>query len=306
MGARRVLVLLAGALAVLAVACADDESPPGSSGTPTALRVASFDFAESELLAELYAQGAEQAGIPVERVGPVGPREIVAPALEQGRIDLVPEYLGTASRFFGADEVARDPLTARLDLVDRLEERELTALGVSGARDVNVVAVTSDTADQLGLRSVSDLREVAGDLRFGGPPECPERELCLRGLEATYGLVFGEFVAQPSLTFTVEALRRDEIDIGLFFSTAAELDDGDLVVLRDDRGLQPPENIVPIVRLDALERWGPELVATADAISAAMTTNELRGLNGRVDDGDAVEVVAAEWLASELGDGRDD
>lgn len=306
MGARRVLVLLAGALAVLAVACADDESSSGASGPPTELRVASFDFAESELLAELYAQGAEQAGIPVERVGPIGPREIVAPSLEQGRIDLVPEYLGTASRFFGADEVARDPLTARLDLVDRLEERELTALGVSGARDVNVVAVTSDTADQLGLRSVSDLRGIAGDLRFGGPPECPERELCLIGLEATYGLVFGEFVAQPSLTFTVEALRRDEIDIGLFFSTAAELDDGDLVILRDDRGLQPPENIVPIVRLDALERWGPELAAMADAISAAMTTSQLRRLNGRVDDGGAVEVVAAEWLASELGEARDD
>lgn len=254
---RRALVLVVVAVALLVGACGDDEEPVDRSAPPAGLRVASFDFGESELLAELYAQGAELVGVPVDRLGPVGPREITAPALEQGRIDLVPEYLGTASLFFGVEEVARDPLTARLDLIDRLEHRGLTALGLSRARDINVVVVSGDTAAELGLRSVSDLVPVAGSLRFGGPPECPERDLCLRGLEAAYGLAFAEFVPQPSLAFTAEALRRDEIDVGLLFSTAGELVDGDLLVLRDDRDLQPPDHVVPIVRLDALERWRP-------------------------------------------------
>lgn len=292
---------------VLTGACAavDDDTSTGRTSSSEALRIASFDFAESRLLAELYAQGAELAGVPVVRVGAIGPREITAPALELDHVDLVPEYLGSASRFFGVTEVARDPPTARRDLADRLEERGLTALGVSEAEDVNAFAVSRKAAEELELRSVSDLAPFAATMRFGGPPECVERELCLRGLEATYGLVFAEFVAQPTLAFTVESLRRDEIDVGLLFSTAGELEGTDLVLLDDDRGLQPPENIVPVVRIEALDRWGPELAATVDAISEVLTTRELRALNRRMADGEDVATMVAAYLLPRVGPERD-
>lgn len=273
-------------------ACGADDG--GSTGPVEAdgVRIASFDFAESELLGELYAQVVEAEGVPVVRLGAVGPREVVAPALEGGVVDLVPEYLGTAAGHFGA---------ATLDgpgLDDAIGPRGLVALTPSSAQDVNVFVVSVALADQLGLTQLSDLADTASSARFGGPVECPERDLCLLGLAETYGLTFAEFVPQRSLAVTAEALRRGEIDVGLMFSTSAELDPGEFVALLDDRGLQPPENVVPVVRAAAVERWGDALPDALDDLSRSLTTEELREMNRRVADGESVATVAGSWLAA--------
>ena len=257
----------------------------------------SFDFVESEILAELYAQAAEGVGILVVRLGAIGPREIVMPAMRNGQLDLVPEYLGSALQFAGVVEPPGDPTAAAALLDARVEDFGINVLTPSSAVDSNVFVVSDVTADLHGLDSVSDLEGVPLT-RFGGPAECPERLYCLVGLRETYGVSFEEFVAQPSLAFTAEALRRDEIDVGLMFSTSAELNAPDLVELLDDRRLQPPENVVPMLRRDSLERWGPELVAALDGLSDRLTTLDLRWLNGLVADGAAVEDVARDWLTS--------
>lgn len=273
----------------------------GPSAVPEAvdgIRIASFDFAESVLLAELYAQIIESTGIPVVRLGAIGPREIIAPALESGHIDLVPEYLGTALQFAGAARPDPDTDSALAALEQRLARRGLTALDAAAAQDQNVFAVTSELAERYGLEDISHLAPLASQLRFGGTPECPDRPLCLAGLESVYGLRFAEFVPQRSLAFTAEALRRKEIDVGLMFSTASALVAFDLVVLRDDRMMQPAENVVPVVRVDALDRWGPDVADRLNALAARLTTVELRILNVRVDNEESVERVARDWLTT--------
>lgn len=277
-------------------ACGGDADTEGEPTAATGVRVAGFDFAESTLLAEMYAQVIESMGLPVVRLGPIGPREIIAPAMELGRIDLVPEYLGTALQYAGATATDPDTESALADLDSRLASRRLTTLEASPAQDKNVVVVTTETADREGLESISDLSSVSAGLRFGGPVECPDRPLCLLGLQGVYGLSFVEFVPQESLAFTAEALRRGEIDVGLMFSTASELEASDLVGLVDDRGLQPAENIVPVVRIDALEQWGPVLAESLDRLSRQLTTSDLRMLNLRTANGEPVEDVARDWL----------
>lgn len=279
-------------------ACGDDREAEAVDDRAAAIRVASFDFAESALLAELYAQALESGGLPVIRLGSIGPREIIAPAQELDLIDVVPEYLGTALQYAGVPEPNPDPVAARELLNDRLLGRGLTALEPSPAEDKNVIVVTRDTAEANDLAIISDLSPLAERQRFGGPAECPDRPLCLVGLDAVYGLRFAEFVPQRSLAFTAEALRRGEIDVGLMFSTASELEADDLVELADDRRMQPAENVVPVVRLDALERWGPALADSLDRVSVHLTTADLRGLNLQVADGEPVEDVAARWLST--------
>lgn len=254
--------------------------------------MASFDFAESRVIAEVYAQTLEARGIEVERLGSVGPREVVAPALEQGLIDVVPEYLGTAASYFGSDDT--DP--AAVEAV--LSERGLVLLDAAPAEDVNVFVVTTTTADDHGLTAISDLSGVAHDFRLGGPVECPERPYCLAGLTATYGLVFAEFVPLRTLAMTGEALERGEIEVGVMFSTAAALTSGPFITLIDDRELQPPEFVVPVVRRTALDRWGPELAAALNDVSARLTTGALQGMNRRVQDGTPVVETASGWLRS--------
>lgn len=283
---------------IVSTACGSGgEGASGGDTTPddatAALRVGMFDFDESELLAEIYAQALERAGIPVRRVAVGGPREIMAPAIEQGLIDLLPEYLGTATDYYGAT-APTGPAPTIAGLRALLEPRGLTALTPAGAQNTNAFVVLATST--LGPR-ISDLADAAPDLRIGGPPECRDRPLCLAGLESVYGLRFGEFVAQPSLVITAEALRRDEIDVGVMFSTDATLTD-EFTVLEDDRDLQPAENIVPVIRTEALVRWGEaEIAAALDGVSIDLTTPELRELNRRAAF-DEIAAVAADWLAS--------
>jgi osmoprotectant transport system substrate-binding protein len=294
---RRIRFLVMVLAFTLCASCGSSEtaSAAAQGAEPETLRIASFDFAESELLAELFAQIAESIDVPVTRLGAVGPREIVSPALETGAIDLVPEYLGTALRFAGHDEALADAGAAADQLGDLLGGRGLIVLDPASASDVNVFAVSAATAASLGLEKLSDLQG-AGLARFGGPPECPDRPLCLVGLAERYGVNFEEFVPQTSLPFTAESLRRGEIDIGLFFSTSPELDDEQFRVLRDDLELQPPENLIPVIREDALDRWGDELADRVNEVMMQLTTDELRQLNRMVADGQQRADVVADWL----------
>ena len=292
-------------LAMIALSCGSNGDGDAGPEAADGLRIASFDFAESALLAEMYAQAAEAVGVPVVRLGPVGPREIVAPALELGRIDLVPEYLGSALANWGSPEPNADRASSWNELNRLVNPRGLQALEPALAEDTNAFAVTATTAGDADLSSLSDLIPLAPTQRFGGPPECPDRPLCLLGLQEVYGLEFAEFVPQRSLQFTAEALRRGEIDVGLMFSTAPELLETDLVVLTDDRFLQPAENIIPLARTDALGRWGPRVAEALRVISGELSTIDLRLLNLRVAEGETIEEVAQDWLAQQTAQNED-
>ena len=289
--------------ALLAVGgCGPEASPApaGQSGDEEAIRIASFDFAESELLAEIYALGLEDKGYGVERFTNLGPREIVQPALQQDRVDFVPEYLGAALNFVTLGKTGLTSNTARMHeaLAGVLARAGIEVLDPSPAQDQNGIVVARRTATAHRLKTVSDLGGVDGDLVFGGPPECPSRPLCLPGLEETYGLAFGDFVTLDSGgPKTVAAIRGGEVDVALLFTTDPVLEDGDIVLLEDDRRLQPAENITPVLRSEVVDRFGKDLTDVVNQLSSKLTTAELRRLNRRVQvDGEDAAEVAREWL----------
>ncbi len=261
----------------------------------------SFDFPESEVLAELYAQVLRFHGYPVEVVPRLGPREIVEPALEQDRVDLVPGYLGSGLNFlYEQARVATADSQATYSLLQRaLAARGLTALAFAPAQDRNGFVVTGDAARKRRLRNLTDLRPIARQLTFGGPPECPDRPLCLRGLRDAYGLEFRRFESMPSRTATADALEAGEIDVGMLETTDGNLAGRDLVQLADDRRLQPAENVVPLLRQQIIAAYGSALVRLVDAVTAQLTTSDLVRMNGRVElDRAEPAAVAADWLRS--------
>jgi osmoprotectant transport system substrate-binding protein len=277
----------------------EDRSTP-SALDDNAITIASFDFAESELLAEIYGQALESQGLQVRRALRLGPREFVTPALAAGLVEFVPEYAGTALQFMSAGEAVPSEATRGTHdaLSSALEDRRIVALAAAPAQDANAVVVTEETAQRYDLVAISDLADVASTLSFGGPPECPTRPFCLLGLREMYGLNFETFVGlDVGGPVTRQALARGDIDVALLFTTDPSIDD--FVVLRDDRGLQPAENVVPMVREEAVDRWGQELVTAVDAVSAGLTTEALRSLNAQMDGGRRAEEVAAEWLAGQ-------
>ena len=245
--------------------------------------VASFDFPESELVAEIYAGALEAAGIPVRRDFGLGPRELVQPALLGGLVDVVPEYLGTALASLSPEPGVdmRDPVAVRLRLAEVLARWDVRVLDASPGQNQNGFAVTREVAQRLGLRSVSDLAGVE-EVVVGGPPECRERLQCLRGLEDVYQLEVDDFVPFDTEGQRVLALREQVVNVAVMFTTDGQLAGGDLVLLDDDRRLQPAEHLVPLVSGQAADRYGPRLVAALGSVSALLTTESLTFLNWRV------------------------
>jgi osmoprotectant transport system substrate-binding protein len=304
-GALRSVALLA--LAGLAVTLVGCGSQPQADGRDSALgdeaiTVASFDFPESELLAEIYAQALQAGGFDTQLERRVGPRELVQPALASGLVEFVPEYSGTALEFIslGAAEPTSDGAVTRAALRRAVDHDRIVALEPAPAQDANAVVVTRDLADRYHLDEVSDLEAVAPQLTIGGPPECPTRSFCLAGLERVYGLQFETFLPlDAGGPLTHQALTGGHIDVAVLFTTDPEIDTPALAVLDDDRRLQPAENVVPLVRAEIVERWGDALVRLVDGVSARLTTEDLRALNARVADGDSPAAVAERWLDAE-------
>ena len=259
---------------------------------------ASYDFQENQILAEVYAEAVERAGLPVEVEHGIGVREVVAPALEQGVVDVVVEYLGTALVYAQppGSELPVAPEEMRELLEETMADRGVDVLDAARAEDQNGFAVTTAFASEHGTGKLSDLAPLAADLTFGGPAECPDRPLCLPGLREVYGLEFGDVRTMDSRAATVEALIAGQIDVGLLETTDARLEIAPVTLLVDDLGLQPHENVVPMVRQEVVERWGEKLTDALDETSSRLTTVGLIRLNQAVElDGRTPEEAAAEW-----------
>jgi len=171
-------------------------------------------------------------------------------------------------------------------LASTIADRGLTALEPAAAENRNGMVVTADTAADLELRTISDLAPWAGSMVFGGPPECPERDLCLPGLEQIYGLHFESFLPlDTGGPLSADAIQRGTVDVGMLFTTDGMLAGDDLVLLRDDRHLQPAESVTPIVRADTLERFGGGVRSALDTVSDQLTTEDLRQMNASVSAG---------------------
>jgi osmoprotectant transport system substrate-binding protein len=274
--------------------------PPAEDPRRPVIQLASFDFPESELLGQLYGQALVQHGYPVEQVVQLGAREVVAPALEQGKVDMVPEYQGSVLNFLNdRDRVATaDPGLTHARLEQVFAPRGVSVLAYAPAQDRNGFVVSGELAREHDLEKLSDLVPLAGELVLGGPPECPQRPLCLKGLENVYDLHFARFEATASRSTTARALQTGEIDVGMIDTTDPNMvkPGNDLVQLADDKQLQPADNVVPVVRREVVDAYGPSMVRLLNAVSAQLTTAELTRLNLQVADGRSPADAAEGWL----------
>ena len=291
-------LLAAGLLLGVCGSGGDDEgSSEGGGGTEEKgqITVGDDSFAESQIVAEMYAQILENAGYEVDRKSTKS-REIRLPAMESGEIDVAPEYFATLVSVLDpkAGRVST-PEDATAALEPLLADMGLTVLEAAEAVDTNVFVVTPELAEK--YTSLSDLAPDAADLTLGGPAECPTRPYCIPGLKDVYGIEFGEFESLDYGPATVAALKEEAVDVALLFSTDGTIGAEGLVVLEDDMGLQAADNITPLVNEEVLDGEVEELL---NSVSAALTTEIVTELNTRVGvDQEDPEDVATEFLEQE-------
>lgn len=263
----------------------------GASGD--SIIVGSADFPESQLIAKIYAEALKAKGVEVTEKPSIGSREVTIPALKDGSIDLMPEYggallqyLDSATKAVSSEDVAKE-LTTKIPA-------GLAVLTASEAEDKDVLTVKKEIADQYKLKTIEDLQPVAKDLVLGGPPEWKTRLNGVAGLKSVYNLEFKEFSAlDAGGPLTLNALLSGQVQVADLFSTDPALAENNLVALEDNKNLFLSENIVPVINQ---KKSSDAVKETLDKVSAALTTEDLIKMNGRVAKFEDIGEIAKEWL----------
>jgi osmoprotectant transport system substrate-binding protein len=291
---KRRLVLTLTALAVLAAACGGT-SAPAAKGT---IVVGGFGFPESSILAQVYGQALAHDGYTITYKLNLGQREVVAPAIKSGQIDLYPGYAATDLEYYNnkAGEATGDVAATTAKLNSYLQPLGLAALSPSAAVDQNAFAVTKETqAKYNNITKLSDLAPIAGQLTMGAGPECLTRPYCIPGLDKTYGIKFKAFKAlDTDGPLTRAAFKNGTIQVGLVFSSDGDLNALGLVVLQDDKHLEAADNVVPIIRTAVATDNVKKILNNIDK---NLTTADLVAMNAQVSiDHKDPDVVAKAYL----------
>lgn len=264
------------------------------------VKVGSKNFTEQFIVAEIYAQALEKAGIQVEKRLNLGATQIAHTALTSGEIDLYPEYTGTALAAVVKGELTSNADDIYNEVKKYYEEKlNLTLLKPTAINNGYAIIMLPEKAEEYKLKTLTDLGPVSKDLTFGAEGTFGERKDGLPGLEQVYGIKFKEFVKFAKLGIRYSALTSKQIDVSFGFSTDWQIDDNKLAVLEDDKNLFPPYYLVPVVREDALKA-NPKIAEVLDKIAPLLTNEKMRAMNAAVErDRQEPADVAAEFIKTE-------
>lgn len=289
---------LSGAMALALSACGGQEDPLSESGGESGetIVIGSQQYYSNTIIAEIYAQALEAEGYSVQREYEIGQREVYASELEDGNIDVFPEYEGSLLQYFDSDTTATSADEIEEELASALPDG-LTALDRAEATDQNSLVVTKDFAEEHNLQEIGDLASIDG-LVVGANPEFETRPYGPTGLKDAYGVeVELQTIDDSGGPLTVKALNDGEIDVAAnIFTSSPSIAANDFVVLEDPEQIVPQEHIAPIVT-DSVDEQAQEVL---NDISARLDQDELLALNARSVDEQAVpEVIASDWLADQ-------
>jgi osmoprotectant transport system substrate-binding protein len=278
-------------------------------GAKPAIRIGSAGFYEAKLMGEIYAQVLEASGYTVTRNLGLGTRDVLEPALLTGKVDLVPEYIGSTLQWLNqqakdtsADhQAAGDAATTAQRLQAALQSKGVTVLQYTPAQDQNGFVVRKDTADQYHLAKVSDLTAVQDKLTWGLPPECTTNPLCGAALHDLYGITIPPKNVKALAACDApiaQALQNKAVDVAELCTTQPDIARFGFVLLQDDKQSQPSDNIAPLVRDDYLSKTDKaSFEKLLNDVSAKMTTEMLTqlGVEINVNQKDIAD-VAKTWL----------
>ena len=284
---------------LLASACAGDDlaSDTGSDdaryGGGGPVTIASQSFPEAALVTSMYELLLSDAGYdPTVKL--VDARDAYMPDFP-GSVDVVPEYVGGIvnnlnNRANGAELAEQG--------ADLLDEAGITLLELSEATDTNAFFVTQERAEEEGWTALSDLE--GESLVLAAAPDCEGRLDCGAGLTEDYGIELTKILPLGYASDqTYQSVIDGESDLGLTSTTDGTLDSLGLVVLDDDREIQPAQNLVPAVSDEFLDAH-PDVADILNPLMAALTTEKLTELNGRITvDREQTEDVARDFLEAE-------
>jgi osmoprotectant transport system substrate-binding protein len=246
--------------------------------------VGSKNFTEQLILAEIIAQQIEaKTHLSVERRFYLAGTFICQQAILAGRIDIYPEYTGTALTAVLKEKPSADREQVYSQVKTEYGKRFNLTLGPTfGFNDTFAIEIRGDDARRLGLNTISQAAPFAPKWRAGFGYEFMERPDGYKGLAATYGLHFADSPRIMDLGLLTRALKDKQVDLIAGNTTDGLIPALDLFVLEDDKHYFPPYEAVPIIRQGTLARH-PELKPALDELAGKISDAEMRQLNYAVD-----------------------
>jgi osmoprotectant transport system substrate-binding protein len=255
----------------------------GTTGTsaPTASKpsvtIGAGNFTENEVLAYVYSDALKAAGFKSSVKPNLGPREVLQPALQSGAFDATIEYAGNYLAYLDPSAGNMSAAATVSALQPLVAKKGLTLGTVSPAADSDAIAVTQANATKYHLASIADLKAIAPQWSFGGPPECATRITCVPGLKQYYGVTFKSFKSlDEDGPITHAALANGNVQAARIFSSDAVIAQDHFVVLTDPKDFQGAGNVIPVIRSG---KATPDLLAVLNKVSAALTTADLIQFN---------------------------
>ncbi|MBI4900761.1 MAG: glycine/betaine ABC transporter [Actinobacteria bacterium] len=297
---RRGFAALAGLTALSACSTSNPLASPSSGGAATGstsgpLVVGSQQYYSNEIIAELYAQVLEKAGLKVTRQYQIGQREVYLPEVVKGSIDVFPEYNGNLLQYLNKSASVTDTASVQAALSKALPPG-LRVLAPADASDQDTYTTTQAFSSQYGVTSLADLSKVTKKLTVAANSEFATRPYGPSGLKTAYGVdVTVVPVEDSGGPLTVKALTDGKADFADIYSASPSIVANNLVVLKDPKNLILPQNVVPLV--------SAKVNATAaDAITkvnAQLSADDLRKLNAQsVNEQKKSADIAKAWLSS--------
>jgi len=269
-------------------------SGPGA-GKP-AVTIGDKNFAEENILGQLYAQALKAKGFTINLKSEIGSSEIIYKALTSGQIDLYPEYTGTLlSAVAEQTKLPTSAAAAYSQAKAFLEPKGFTLLNYTPFYDSDALATLPSYASANKLTSVADLKPLGKKVTLGAAPEFATRFEGLKGLEQEYGV---KPTFKPiSIELSYKALESKQVDVQDVFSTDGQLLGGKFKVLADPKHVFGFQNVAPVVKKSVLSAEGPAFAETLNKVSALLTIPAIQQMNKAVSiDKQAPEAVAEQFL----------
>jgi len=269
---------------------------PGAGKPP--VTIGDKNFAEENILGQLYAQALQAKGFKVHLHSEIGSSEIIYKALTSGQIDMYPEYTGTLLSAIA--EQTKEPASAAAAYSEAkafAEKHGLTLLAYTPFYDSDALATLPSYAKAHHLTSIADLKSLGKALTLGAPPEFATRFEGLLGLKQLYGVV--PTFKPIAIELSYKALESGQVDVQNVFSTDGQLLSGKFTVLADPKHVFGYQNVAPVVRKSVLAAEGPAFEQTLNKVSSLLTIKAIQQMNAAVSlDKQAPAAVARQFLAA--------
>lgn len=285
---RKTLIAVVATAAVALTGCSSN-NPTSSSATESrtadknTVVIGTANFPESEIIGQVWKAALEKAGYKVEMKSGIGSREAYIKAIEDGSVDIVPEYIGSLAQYYKA----YTPMGSTGDqLNDNTRQKlpeKLATSALAPGEDADSFKVLPETAQKYGLKEIGDLNKL-DHITLAGPPELASRPHGPSGLESTYGIPQGKIslnsISDGGGPLTISALTEHKADVANIFTTSPTVDSKgnkvETVTLADPKRLILPEHVTALYRKEALDGMKLHVI---EKINASLTTDQLTQFN---------------------------